>query len=106
MPELICQTPNCSNEVAAPHHPKLGEWALVHKGELAGLYRSFETASFEAAARFHCRRCLIRQVSTPPMTLSVSANSLNTANNKALQLLQKWKKSIARRLFPTNEMSF
>jgi hypothetical protein len=106
MPELICQTPDCNNEVAAPHHAELGEWALVHKGELAGLYRSFETASFEAAARFHCRRCLIRQVSTPPMTLAVSESTPRTTNNKALQLLQKWTRSIALRLFPANEMSF
>jgi hypothetical protein len=106
MPELKCQTPDCDNEVAAPHHAETGEWALVHKGELAGLYRSFETASFEAAARFHCRRCLIRQVSTPPMTLAVSGNNLRTSNNKALRLLHKWTRSIARRLFPANEMSF
>jgi hypothetical protein len=106
MPELKCQTPACNNEVADPHHFETGEWALLHKGELAGLYSSFENASSEAAARFHCRRCLIRQVSAPPLALTVSAENLRAANNKVLILLQKWTRSITRRLFPADEMSF
>jgi len=105
MPELKCQTPDCNNNVDDPNHPETGEWALLHKGELAGLYSSFESASSEAAARFHCRSCLIRQVSTPPLTLAVSAENIQAANNKLLMLLQKWARSITRRLFPANEMS-
>jgi len=106
MSERKCQTPDCTNEIVDPSHLEAGEWALLHKGELAGLYSSFETASGEAAARFHCRRCQIRQVSTPPLSLEVSPENLQDNGNKALTLLQKWARSISRRLFPANEMSY
>lgn len=105
MPELKCQTPDCDNPIEDPSHSETGEWALLHNGELAGLYNSFESASHEAAARFHCRHCLIRQVSTPPLLLEVSYENIQTDSNKALKLLQKWAQSISRRLFPANELS-
>ncbi|QNI32897.1 hypothetical protein H7849_02565 [Alloacidobacterium dinghuense] len=106
MPELKCQTPDCNNEVADQNHSEMGEWALLHKGELAGLYNSFEKASHEAATRFHCRRCQIRQVSTPPLVLTVSADNLQSANSKLTKLFQKWTRSLTRRLFAANEMAF
>lgn len=68
----------------------MGEWALVHKDELAGLYNSFESAWSEAAIRFGRRRCIVRQISAFPMMLIVTADNLQTRKSKLLAPLQRW----------------
>lgn len=82
----------------------IGEWALVHKGELAGLYDSFESAWSEAASRFHRRRCIVRQISAFPLPLAVSAENLQPRENRLQQSFHKWTR-FTRHLF-ANEMSF
>ena|ERR1700761_9111382 len=104
MPELICENSAPDTGLAIPEN-LTGEWVLVHKGELAGLYDSFEAASSEAAIRFHRRRCLVRPISTIPLTLMVSVESLQAINNKLPMLFEKWIRFFARRLFAANEMS-
>lgn len=50
----------------------LGEWALVHQGELIGLYGSFEEAAADAVRRFGSGPFLIRQIGAEPITLPAS----------------------------------
>jgi hypothetical protein len=50
--------------VADTQNRREGEWVLLHKGELAGIYGSFESAQIEAADRFRQRKCVIRQISS------------------------------------------
>jgi hypothetical protein len=101
MPELKCQTATYSQST---HNS--GEWALVHKGELAGIFNSFESASRESAARFRRRRCLIRQINTPAIMLTAAAENLRAGDSKLFMSLQKWTRFVTRRLFSANEMSF
>jgi hypothetical protein len=104
MPEANCENSACNVEVA-DEKGYIEQWALVHKGELAGIYGSFETAWSEAAIRFHHRRCMVRQISAFPLTLSVSAENLQ-AESRLLLLSQKWIRFFARQLFPANEIPF
>ena len=104
MPKANCENSACNAEVAN-QKSQIEQWALVHKGELAGIYGSFESAWTEAAIRFHRHRCMVRQISAFPLTLSVSAENLQT-ESKLLVLSQKWIRFFARQLFPANEMPF
>ena len=76
MPETNRENPACNIQNTDPENHDIGEWALIHKGELAGIYGSVESAWSEAAVRFHRRRCLVRPISTFSMTLAVSAENL------------------------------
>ena len=49
-----------------------GQWVVVHGGELAGIYPSFEEAAEDAVQKFGRGPYLIRQVGAPPMTLPAS----------------------------------
>lgn len=100
MSELNSQAAIC--DINRNNH-YVSEWALVHKGELAGLYDSFESAWSEAAIRFRRRRCLIRQVSPFPITLTVSADNLQPKKSKLLASFQKWARFFTRQLFTANE---
>ena len=104
MPETNCENPTCNVELT-DQKSYIEQWALVHKGELVGIYGSFEGAWSEAAIRFHHRSCMVRQISAFPLTLSTSAENLQTAN-KLLLLSQKWIRFFTRQLFPANEMPF
>lgn len=50
----------------------LGEWALVHHGELVRLFPSFEEAAAEAVRQFGSGPFLIRQIGSEPLTLPAS----------------------------------
>ncbi len=104
MPEANCENSTRNVEVT-DQKSYVEQWALVHKGELVGIYGSFESAWSEAAIRFHHRRCMIRQISAFPLTLAVSAENLQT-ESKLLLLSQKCIRFFARQLFPANEMPF
>ena len=105
MPEANCENSTCNIEVI-DQKGYIEQWALVYKGELAGIYGSFESAWTEAAIRFHHRRCMVRQISNPPLTVSVSAENVQEANSKLFMLFQKWTRVFARRFFPENEVSY
>ena len=51
---------------------EIGKWALVHHGELIGIYDSFESAAGEAVRQFGRGPYLIRQVGAPPVVLPAS----------------------------------
>ena len=51
----------------------LGKWVVVHGGELAGLYDTFEDAAAQAVERFGAGPYLIREIGAPPITLPASA---------------------------------
>ena len=104
MPEANCENPACNVEIT-DQESYVEQWALVYKGELAGIYTSCESAWSEAAIRFHRRRCMVRQISAFPMTLSVSAENLR-AESKLLLLSQKCIRFFTRQLFPANEIPF
>jgi len=87
MLELNSQAATCCINRNNSH---VSEWALVHKGELAGLYDSFESAWSEAAVRFRRRRCLVRQISPFPLTLTISADNLQAKRSKLLSSFPKW----------------
>ena len=50
----------------------MGEWILVHDGELVGAFRFSEAAAEEAVRRFGRGPYLIRQVGAPPVILPAS----------------------------------
>jgi hypothetical protein len=50
----------------------LGQWIIVHSGELVGKYDSLESAAEDAVRRFGRGPYLIRQVGAPVLTLPVS----------------------------------
>ena len=50
----------------------LGKWVIVHGGELAGSYETFEDAANDAIAFFGRGPYLIRQVGAPPLVLPTS----------------------------------
>jgi len=104
MPETNCENPACNVRITNRENQDIGEWALIHKGELAGIYGSVESAWSEAAARFHRRRCLVRPISTFSMTLAVSAENLRGSESRLLHSFQKWTR-FTRQLFAANEMS-
>ena len=106
MPAVNFENPACSIKIADQKNQSTEEWALIHKGELAGIYGSVESAWNEAATRFHRRRCLVRQISTPPLTVGISAENLQATDTWMFMPIQKWIRLVARRLFPTSEMSF
>ena len=47
----------------------LGQWVVVHSGELVGTYGTFEKAADEAVRKFGRGPYLIRQVGAGPITL-------------------------------------
>jgi hypothetical protein len=49
-----------------------GKWALIHAGELIGVYDSFEVAAEEAVRHFGRGPYLIRQIGASPVTLPAS----------------------------------
>lgn len=101
MPELDSQAAICDINRNTPH---TGEWALVHKGELAGLYDSSESAWSEAAIRFRRRRCQVRQISPFPLSLTVSADNLQSSKVGLLASFRKWSRFFTRPLFTVNEI--
>jgi len=104
MPRLTCENPTCC--IRRPNSENdAGEWVLVHKGELAGIYRSFEAAHREAATRFNRRQCHIRTISIAPGSHE-SVRNFQTAGNKLFTSLQKFIRSLTRQLFPASEMAF
>src|SRR5271170_5634511 len=103
MPEANYENPACNIEVA-DEKGYIEQWALVHKGELAGIYGSFESAWTQAAIRFPHRRPPPPPPRAFPLTLSVSAEHLG-AESKLLLMSQKWIRFFARQLFPANEIS-
>jgi hypothetical protein len=50
----------------------MGEWVLLYKEELVGVYDSFEDAAGIAVSRFGRGPYLIRQVGAPPITMPAS----------------------------------
>jgi hypothetical protein len=50
----------------------MGEWALVHDGQLIGTYKSFDLAARDAVPRFGRGPYLIRQIGAPALTLPAS----------------------------------
>lgn len=50
----------------------VGKWVLIQSQKLIGLYLSFEAAAEDAVRRFGAGPYLIRQIGTPPITLSAS----------------------------------
>ena len=52
----------------------LGMWALVHDETLVGKFDSFEKAAEHAVANFGRGPYLIRQIGSPPVTLTVSVS--------------------------------
>jgi hypothetical protein len=104
MPEANFENPACNIQATGQDNHDIGEWALIHKGELAGIYGSVESAWSEAAARFHRRRCLVRPISNFSMTLTVSAENLQSSENRLSHSFQKWTR-FTRQLFAAGEMS-
>jgi len=50
----------------------MGEWVLVHDGELVSIFPSFTDAADAAVRKFGRGPYLIRQVGAPPMTMPAS----------------------------------
>jgi hypothetical protein len=50
----------------------LGEWALVHDGQLVGTYKSFDLAARDAVHQFGRGPYLIRQIGAAELTLPAS----------------------------------
>lgn len=67
--EEIAAFDRMRNELETDH---LGEWVLIHGGQLINTYKSFEQAADEATIRFGRGPYLIRQIGAPPTTLPAS----------------------------------
>ena len=50
----------------------MGQWVLVHAGEVIGFYETFEQAADHAVRTFGSGPFLIRQVGAEPITLPAS----------------------------------
>jgi len=50
----------------------MGQWVLIHEGQLVALFPSFEVAADEAVRRFGSGPFLIRQIGAPAITLPAS----------------------------------
>ena len=51
---------------------RIGEWAVVHGGQLVDTFQEFQDAADEAVRRFGRGPYLIRQIGAPQITLSAS----------------------------------
>jgi len=60
---------NMRNALETDH---LGEWAVVHDRELAGIYESFDAAAADAVARFGRGPYLIREIGEGAVSLPAS----------------------------------
>ena len=61
---------NAMREMLEAEH--MGQWVLLYKGELIGVYATFDAAAQDAVTRFGSGPYLIRQVGAPPVALPAS----------------------------------
>ena len=67
--EEIAAFERIRNDLETDH---LGEWVVIHSGQLIDTYESFELAADDATKRFGRGPYLIRKVGAAPTTLPIS----------------------------------
>jgi hypothetical protein len=99
-------SPACECITEDAINTSIGEWALIHKGELAGLYPSPIQAWNDAAARFRNRRCQVRPISSSVLKMTISSLDLVNPESRLISVIQKAVRAITRYLFPASELSY
>ena len=106
MSALNLSNPACKYKTKDSIHTPRGEWALIHKGELAGLYSSSVHAWNDAAARFRSRHCQVRPVGASEFKIAVASFDLASSESRLMTAVQRSIRAIGRLLFPARELSY